>query len=53
MGIDFDKGDVEHSLTSFLYPDDSDEAGKLLRVYQQYFLVSAGAQFILQELEER
>ena len=52
-GIAFDKGDVRHGLTSFLYPDDSDEAGRLLRVYQQYFMVSAGAQLILAELEER
>ena len=53
VGIRFDKQDVAHNLTSFLYPDDSDEAGQLLRVYQQYFMVSAGAQLILQELEER
>ena len=53
VGIDFDKGDVAHSLTSFLYPDDSDEAGRLLRVYQQYFMASAGAQLVLKELEER
>jgi len=53
VGIDFDKGDIPHRLTSFLYPDDSDEAGRLLRVYQQYFMVSAGAQLILKELEER
>ena len=53
IGIRFDKGDIAHNLTSFLYPDDSDEAGRLLRVYQQYFMVSAGAQLILQELEER
>lgn len=53
VGIRFDKGDIAHSLTSFLYPDDSDRAGQLLRVYQQYFMVSAGAQLILQELEER
>ena len=53
VGIRFDKGDVEHRLTSFLYPDDSDQQGRLLRVYQQYFMVSAGAQLILQELEER
>ena len=53
VGIDFDKEDIAHSLTSFLYPDDSDEAGRLLRVYQQYFMVSAGAQLILKELEER
>ncbi|MEM5781074.1 MAG: glycogen/starch/alpha-glucan phosphorylase, partial [Lawsonibacter sp.] len=52
VGIHFDKGDIAHNLTSFLYPDDSNEAGRLLRVYQQYFLVSAGAQLILQELEE-
>ena len=53
LGIGFDKTDIAHNLTSFLYPDDSDEAGRLLRVYQQYFMVSAGAQLILQELEER
>lgn len=53
QGIAFDKGDVRHDLTSFLYPDDSDEAGRLLRVYQQYFMVSAGAQLILAELGER
>ncbi len=52
-GIAFDKGDIPHCLTSFLYPDDSDQAGQLLRVYQQYFLVSAGAQLILAQLEER
>ena len=52
-GIDFDKTDLPAHLTSFLYPDDSDEAGRLLRVYQQYFMVSAGAQLILKELEER
>ncbi len=52
-GIDFDKSDLPARLTSFLYPDDSDEAGRLLRVYQQYFMVSAGAQLILKELEER
>ena len=52
-GISFDKGDIAHHLTAFLYPDDSDDAGRLLRVYQQYFLVSAGAQLILSELEER
>ena len=53
IGIRFDKKDIAHNLTSFLYPDDSDDAGRLLRVYQQYFMVSAGAQLILQELEER
>ena len=53
QGIDFDKADIAHCLTSFLYPDDSDEAGRLLRVYQQYFLVSAGAQLILRELDQQ
>ena len=48
-GIDFDKSDIEKNLTLFLYPDDSDEAGRLLRVYQQYFMVSSGAQLILDE----
>ena len=52
-GISFDKRDLPARLTSFLYPDDSDEAGRLLRVYQQYFMVSAGAQLVLKELEER
>ena len=52
-GIDFDKTDLPARLTSFLYPDDSDENGRLLRVYQQYFMVSAGAQLILKELDER
>ncbi len=52
-GIDFDKHDLPARLTSFLYPDDSDEAGRLLRVYQQYFMVSAGAQLVLKELEQR
>ncbi len=52
-GIDFDKTDIAHCLTAFLYPDDSDEPGRLLRVYQQYFMVSAGAQLILKELEDR
>lgn len=51
--INFDKKDIAHTLTSFLYPDDSDKDGQLLRVYQQYFMVSAGAQLILKELEER
>ena len=51
-GIDFDKNDISHCLTSFLYPDDRYEDGKLLRVYQQYFIVSAGAQIILKELED-
>ena len=52
-GISFDKDDIEHNLTLFLYPDDSDEKGQLLRIYQQYFMVSAGAQMILEECEER
>ena len=52
-GISFDKTDIENHLTAFLYPDDSDDNGRLLRVYQQYFMVSAGAQLILKELEER
>ena len=53
QGIDFDKRDVAHCLTSFLYPDDSTRDGQLLRVYQQYFMVSAGAQLILDELAQR
>ena len=52
-GIHFDKWDVMRGLTLFLYPDDSDETGRLLRVYQQYFLVSATAQQILKETAER
>lgn len=52
-GIRFDKEDIRKNLTLFLYPDDSDEAGRLLRVYQQYFMVSSGAQLILQEAQER
>lgn len=48
-GISFDKEDIEKNLTLFLYPDDSDDAGRLLRVYQQYFMVSSGAQLILEE----
>lgn len=52
-GIRFDKTDIAGHLTSFLYPDDSDEAGRLLRLYQQYFMVSAGAQLILRELGEQ
>jgi starch phosphorylase len=52
QGIDFDKTDILHNLTLFLYPDDSDRAGRLLRVYQQYFMVSSAAQLILKELEE-
>lgn len=52
-GIDFDKEDIPHNLTLFLYPDDSDNAGRLLRIYQQYFMVSNGAQLIFKELEEK
>lgn len=52
-GISFDKTDIAHNLTLFLYPDDSDRNGRLLRVYQQYFMVSAGAQLILKELRDR
>ena len=47
--IYFDKGDIGRNLTLFLYPDDSDRAGQLLRVYQQYFMVSCGAQLIIKE----
>ncbi len=50
-GIDFDKKAIDKNLTLFLYPDDSDRDGRLLRVYQQYFMVSAAAQLILRELE--
>ncbi len=52
-GIEFDKRDIRHNLTLFLYPDDSDRAGRLLRVYQQYFMVSNAAQLILKELKEK
>lgn len=48
-GIDFNKSDIEKNLTLFLYPDDSDEKGHLLRIYQQYFMVSNAAQLILDE----
>ena len=51
-GINFDKEDIKKNLTLFLYPDDSDEAGHLLRIYQQYFMVSNAAQLILLEAEE-
>lgn len=51
-GIDFDKEDIEKNLTLFLYPDDSDEAGNLLRIYQQYFMVSNGARLIIKEMKE-
>lgn len=52
-GISFDKKDIAKNLTLFLYPDDSDEDGRLLRIYQQYFMVSAGAQLILDECMAR
>ena len=52
-GIAFDKTAIDKNLTLFLYPDDSDEAGRRLRVYQQYLMVSAGAQLILAECAAR
>ncbi|MGN0484392.1 MAG: glycogen/starch/alpha-glucan phosphorylase [Lachnospiraceae bacterium] len=52
-GISFNKCDIAKNLTLFLYPDDSDDAGRLLRVYQQYFMVSNAAQLILKEAKER
>ncbi|MDE7355029.1 MAG: glycogen/starch/alpha-glucan family phosphorylase [Acetatifactor sp.] len=52
-GISFDKTAVEKNLTLFLYPDDSDEAGNLLRIYQEYFMVSSGAQLIIRQLKEK
>ncbi len=52
-GINFDKEQIEKNLTLFLYPDDSDEAGNLLRIYQQYFMVSNAAQLILREMKEK
>lgn len=51
--IDFDKTDIEKNLTLFLYPDDSDEEGKLLRLFQEYFMVSNGAHLIIEEAKER
>lgn len=51
--IDFDKTALKKNLTLFLYPDDSDEDGQLLRVYQQYFMVSNAAQLIVKEAVER
>ena len=50
--IDFDKKKVQENLTLFLYPDDSDDAGRKLRIYQQYFMVSCGTQLILKEMED-
>ncbi len=52
-GISFDKDNIKENLTLFLYPDDSDKKGELLRIYQQYFMVSNAAQYILQECEEK
>ena len=52
-GISFDKKEIAKNLTLFLYPDDSDEEGRKLRIYQQYFMVSNGAQLILKECEAR
>ncbi len=52
-GIEFDKEAIEKNLTLFLYPDDSDEAGNLLRIYQQYFMVCNAAQLILHEMKEK
>lgn len=52
-GIQFDKHDVARNLTLFLYPDDGDEAGQLLRIYQQYFMVSNAARLILDECEAK
>ena len=52
-GIRFNKKDIHKNLTLFLYPDDSDEDGQLLRIYQQYFMVSNAAQLIIKEAEER
>ena len=51
--IDFDKNKIQKNLTLFLYPDDSDDAGRMLRIYQQYFMVSNGAQLILKECEQK
>ncbi|MBQ7756732.1 MAG: glycogen/starch/alpha-glucan phosphorylase, partial [Oscillospiraceae bacterium] len=52
-GIDFDKEEIEKNLTLFLYPDDSDDAGRMLRIFQQYFMVSNGAQLILEEVKAK
>lgn len=51
-GIQFDKTDIRRNLTLFLYPDDSDEQGRLLRIYQQYFMVACGAHMILEEQKQ-
>ena len=52
-GIDFDQKNIAKNLTLFLYPDDSTREGQLLRIYQQYFMVSNGAQLILKEMDEK
>ncbi|SET46111.1 starch phosphorylase [Lacrimispora sphenoides] len=52
-GISFDKENIKKNLTLFLYPDDSDEAGRKLRIYQQYFMVSSAAQYILDECAKK
>ena len=52
-GITFNKRDIQKNLTLFLYPDDSDDDGRKLRIYQQYFMVSAGAQLILADIKKR
>lgn len=52
-GISFDKSKIKENLTLFLYPDDSDKAGELLRIYQQYFMVSNAAQLLIDEALER
>ena len=51
--INFQKENIRKNLTLFLYPDDSDEQGQLLRIYQQYFMVSNAAQLILKECEDK
>ena len=51
-GIDFDKNNIDKNLTLFLYPDDSDEAGHLLRIYQQYFMVSNAARLIIKDMKD-
>ncbi len=52
-GIEFDKENILKNLTLFLYPDDSDEDGRKLRIYQQYFMVSNGAQMIIEDLKKK
>ena len=52
-GINFDKTDIARNLTLFLYPDDSNRQGELLRIFQQYFMVSNGAQLIIDEAIEK